>query len=69
MDRHEVGNHTWSVARAEPGTILLAHDIGPSNRLVALRGLPEMITQLRSRGFEFVTVSELIRQAGAVTQT
>lgn len=53
------------VAEVQPGTILLAHDVGPANRLIALRGLPAMITGLRDRGFTFVTVSELLRQATA----
>ncbi|MGW1061954.1 polysaccharide deacetylase family protein [Micromonospora rubida] len=51
------------VAEVQPGAILLAHDVGPANRLVALRGLPAMITGLRDRGFTFVTVSELLRRA------
>lgn len=42
-----------------PGTILLAHDTGNPDRLVALRNLKPMITNLRAKGFEFVTVSEL----------
>jgi peptidoglycan/xylan/chitin deacetylase (PgdA/CDA1 family) len=54
------------VERAEPGTILLAHDVGSPERLVALNGLPTMITGLRERGFAFVTVSQLMRQARAV---
>ncbi|SCG79946.1 Peptidoglycan/xylan/chitin deacetylase, PgdA/CDA1 family [Micromonospora rifamycinica] len=48
------------VADVVPGTILLAHDAGPANRQVALRGLGEMITGLRSRGYTFVTVSQLL---------
>ncbi|MFC8847422.1 MULTISPECIES: polysaccharide deacetylase family protein [unclassified Micromonospora] len=52
------------VAGVQPGAILLAHDVGDARRLVALRGLPDMITGLRDRGFTFVTVSELLRQAG-----
>jgi peptidoglycan/xylan/chitin deacetylase (PgdA/CDA1 family) len=55
-----VGHARHIVGRAEPGAILLAHDIGASDRLVALCGLPDMIEGLRARGFEFVTVSELI---------
>jgi peptidoglycan/xylan/chitin deacetylase (PgdA/CDA1 family) len=64
-----VGHARHIVGRTEPGTILLAHDVGPSNRLIALRGLPDMITQLRARGFEFVTVSELLRETDAVNKT
>ncbi|MFI1193412.1 polysaccharide deacetylase family protein [Micromonospora sp. NPDC020750] len=51
------------VAGVRPGTILLAHDVGDPRRLVALRGLPDLITGLRDRGFTFVTVSELLRRA------
>lgn len=55
------GHARHIVANTEPGSILLAHDIGAKDRLVALRGLPDMITGLRARGFEFVTVSDLLR--------
>ncbi|MEU7586207.1 polysaccharide deacetylase family protein [Micromonospora sp. NPDC049230] len=43
-----------------PGTIVLGHDVGDRRRLVALRGLPDMINGLRARGFTFVTVSALL---------
>jgi peptidoglycan/xylan/chitin deacetylase (PgdA/CDA1 family) len=62
-----VGHARHVVARTEPGAILLAHDIGDRDRLVALTGLPDLITGLRDRGFAFVTVSELMRgSVGAV---
>jgi peptidoglycan/xylan/chitin deacetylase (PgdA/CDA1 family) len=48
------------VEHTTPGSIVLAHDVGNSTRLVALRHLGEMITGLRARGFRFVTVSELM---------
>ncbi|MEV6812351.1 polysaccharide deacetylase family protein [Micromonospora sp. NPDC051296] len=48
------------VADVQPGTILLAHDVGGKQRLVSLRALPEIIDQLRARGYEFVTVSQLL---------
>ncbi|MEV4831973.1 polysaccharide deacetylase family protein [Micromonospora sp. NPDC049257] len=48
------------VADVVPGTILLAHDAGPENRQVAVRGLDAMITGLRARGYTFVTVSQLL---------
>jgi peptidoglycan/xylan/chitin deacetylase (PgdA/CDA1 family) len=53
---------SYIVGAATPGTILLAHDTGPADRLVALKGLPEMITGLRANGYEFVTVSELLAE-------
>ncbi|MBW4703823.1 MULTISPECIES: polysaccharide deacetylase family protein [unclassified Micromonospora] len=53
----------YIVESCDPGTILLAHDTGPADRLVAIRGLAAMIIGLRRRGFEFVTVSELMAAA------
>ena len=50
----------YVVDSCTPGTILLAHDAGDQERLVAINGLPAMIQGLRARGFEFVTVSELL---------
>jgi peptidoglycan/xylan/chitin deacetylase (PgdA/CDA1 family) len=50
----------YIVNACEPGTILLAHDTGHRDRLIALRGLPAMIRGLRARGFEFVTVPDLL---------
>jgi peptidoglycan/xylan/chitin deacetylase (PgdA/CDA1 family) len=47
------------VAAARPGDIILAHDVGGDQRLVALRGLGAMIEGLRDRGFGFATVSGL----------
>lgn len=52
----------YIVDGAQPGTIVLAHDTGPKDRLVAIHGLPAMIQRLKSAGFEFVTVSELLRE-------
>jgi peptidoglycan/xylan/chitin deacetylase (PgdA/CDA1 family) len=43
-----------------PGSIVLAHDVGPVRRLVALSRLREMFAGLKARGFRFVTVSELM---------
>lgn len=54
------GHARQIVDGARPGTILLAHDVGPADRLVALRGLPEMIDGLRATGYRFVTVSGLL---------
>jgi peptidoglycan/xylan/chitin deacetylase (PgdA/CDA1 family) len=54
----------YIVSSATPGTILLAHDTGSNDRLIAIRGLATMIQGLRAKGFEFVTVSELLRETG-----
>jgi peptidoglycan-N-acetylglucosamine deacetylase len=57
--RHPDGLVDYIVGNTEPGTIVLAHDTGHPDRLVALRNLAAMIRGLRAKGFEFVTVSEL----------
>ena len=51
------------VDTARPGSIILAHDAGDKRRLVALGALKGIITGLRARGFDFVTVSDLIADA------
>jgi peptidoglycan-N-acetylglucosamine deacetylase len=53
----------YIIDSCEPGTILLAHDTGHHDRLVGIRGLPAMIRGLRARGFEFVTVPDLMAAA------
>jgi peptidoglycan/xylan/chitin deacetylase (PgdA/CDA1 family) len=50
----------YIVKNTVPGTILLAHDVGPANRIIAINGLPAMIDGLRERGFEFVTVPGML---------
>jgi peptidoglycan/xylan/chitin deacetylase (PgdA/CDA1 family) len=44
---------------ARAGSIILAHDTGPSNRLVTIDNLDAIITGLKADGFAFTTVSEL----------
>lgn len=44
------------VSGAKPGGILLAHDIHPGT----IAAMPETIRQLKARGFEFATISELL---------
>jgi peptidoglycan/xylan/chitin deacetylase (PgdA/CDA1 family) len=51
------------VGTVRPGSIILAHDAGDRRRLVALGALRDIVKGVQARGFEFVTVSELI--AGA----
>ncbi|MDG4841312.1 polysaccharide deacetylase family protein [Micromonospora sp. WMMD967] len=58
---HDPAGHARRiVADVRPGTIVLGHDVGASRRLVALRGLADMINGLRARGYTFVTVSALL---------
>ena len=52
-----------------PGSIVLAHDVGNDNRLVALRRLCEMFRGLKARGFRFVTVPELLATGEATPPT
>ena len=54
------GHARHIVAQTTAGSILLAHDIGNPDRLVAIEGLPDLVAGLRGRGFEFVTVSDLM---------
>ncbi|WP_433478962.1 polysaccharide deacetylase family protein [Spirillospora sp. CA-142024] len=49
----------YIVGNTAPGTVLLAHDTGHHDRLVAIRNLVPMIRGLRAKGYEFVTMSEL----------
>jgi len=58
--RNEPGQVKEVVEGVTPGQIVLAHDVGADDRLVALRHLGEMFTGLRQRGYRFVTVSELL---------
>jgi peptidoglycan/xylan/chitin deacetylase (PgdA/CDA1 family) len=48
-----------ALAGAHPGAILLMHD-GGGNRSQTVAALPQIITQLRSRGYRLVTVPELL---------
>jgi peptidoglycan/xylan/chitin deacetylase (PgdA/CDA1 family) len=57
------------VDNVRPGSIILAHDIGKSHRLVALRRLGAMFTGLRARGFRFATVSQLVGLEKAAAPT
>jgi peptidoglycan/xylan/chitin deacetylase (PgdA/CDA1 family) len=55
----------YIVGATHPGAIILAHDTGPDDRLVAIRQLPQMIDGIRARGFQLVTVSEMVRAASS----
>jgi peptidoglycan/xylan/chitin deacetylase (PgdA/CDA1 family) len=61
---HPAGLVGYIADAVKPGSIVLAHDTGPGDRLVAIRNLPRMITGLRAKGYEFVTVSDLLAAAG-----
>lgn len=67
--RHDPPAQTRDIVGAvRPGSIVLAHDIGPVTRLVTLRQLAAMVDGIRARGLRLVTVSELIAAAGSGTR-
>ncbi|WP_345541291.1 polysaccharide deacetylase family protein [Phytohabitans rumicis] len=53
------------VDNVQPGSIVLAHDIGARHRLVALNQLDAILNGLHRRGLRPVTVSTLIAAAAA----
>ena len=53
-----------ALARASDGGIILMHD-GGGNRLQTVAALPYVIEGLRQRGYEFVTVPQLINDRSA----
>jgi len=58
-DSREIVRHTLEDTR--PGSIILMHVMYPS-RTASLTALPEIITELRDRGLEFVTLNGLIHE-------
>ncbi len=54
------------VAQVRPGSIILAHD-GRGTRDSTLAALPALLGRLRERGFQLVTVSQLMRAVRART--
>jgi polysaccharide deacetylase family sporulation protein PdaB len=48
------------VKNARPGEIVILHDCG-GNRIQTVVALPEIIKQLKAKGYRFVTVSELLQ--------
>ncbi len=52
-----------TVKRAKPGSILLAHDGGDPDRERTVAVLPALLEGLRGKGFELVTVTDLLRDA------
>lgn len=52
--------YDYEIATAKPGAIILMHN----PELVTLQALPDVIDTLKSEGYKFVTLSELVRQGG-----
>jgi|GEM_PF-646417 len=55
------------VEQVGAGDVVLAHDVGTPDRLIAIDQLGAMITGLRARGVRLVTVSELVRAGRPAT--
>jgi peptidoglycan-N-acetylglucosamine deacetylase len=55
------------VSQATPGGIVLMHDGGGSHGNTA-KALPQIIAQLRAKGYSFVTVPELLELSAAATE-
>jgi len=53
------------VKDAQPGSIILAHDTGSTDRLATIDNLDAIITGLKTDGFAFATVSEICGLSGA----
>jgi peptidoglycan-N-acetylglucosamine deacetylase len=53
----------WVLREARPGSIIVMHINHP--RFHTAEALPAIVAGLRARGFELVTVSELLRERGA----
>ena len=49
----------WVVGSARPGSIVVMHINGNGHHTA--EALPEVVAQLRAKGYELVTVSELMR--------
>ncbi|WP_027343455.1 polysaccharide deacetylase family protein [Hamadaea tsunoensis] len=54
-----------TVRDVRPGAIILAHDTGPSDRLVTIANLAGIVNGLRAAGYKLVTVSQLLASAPA----
>ena len=51
------------IRRAHPGAIVLMHDFGGVTREPTLRAVPIIVRALRRKGYRFVTVPRLLRDA------
>ncbi|MFN2465635.1 MAG: polysaccharide deacetylase family protein [Candidatus Dormibacteria bacterium] len=59
----EIVSHT--VAGARPGSIIVMHITGGNTAPMTDRALPEIVKQLRARGYQLVRLSDLLREGGA----
>jgi peptidoglycan-N-acetylglucosamine deacetylase len=59
--RSAAANVTHLTRQARPGSIILGHDGGTLNCDVVIEALPALIDQLREKGLQFVTTTDLLR--------
>jgi peptidoglycan/xylan/chitin deacetylase (PgdA/CDA1 family) len=53
------GNTAHVLSHLRPGTVLLGHDAGKSNRHIGIGAVPGIIAEAKSRGYSFLTASEM----------
>jgi peptidoglycan-N-acetylglucosamine deacetylase len=53
------GNAQHVLANLRPGTVLLGHDAGKSNRRIGIEAVPAIIKEAKARGYAFLTASEM----------
>lgn len=51
------------ISRVQPGAIVLMHDFGGVTREPTLQAVPKIVRALRRKGYRFVTVPRLLRDA------
>jgi peptidoglycan/xylan/chitin deacetylase (PgdA/CDA1 family) len=67
--RDDTGAQTAAIVDCvRPGSIVLAHDAGLADRLGGLKGIADIVRGLRAKGYQLVTVSELLSAAAPTTK-
>jgi peptidoglycan-N-acetylglucosamine deacetylase len=69
--RHAASQQAWinsMLKDAKPGGIILLHD-GGGDRARTVKALPQLITALKKRGYQFVTVPQLLEMGDKGSRT
>jgi peptidoglycan/xylan/chitin deacetylase (PgdA/CDA1 family) len=69
--RHAASQQAWInnlLKDAKPGGIILLHD-GGGDRSRTVKALPQLITTLKKRGYQFVTVPQLLELGNKGSRT
>ncbi|MGZ4687820.1 MAG: polysaccharide deacetylase family protein, partial [Oryzihumus sp.] len=66
--RHPEGITGYIRSVVRPGSVVLAHDTGPADRLVTIDHLDAIITGLKADGYELTTVSALCGLTGSTAR-